>query len=1053
MTAQHSCPACGANLGPDAPAGLCTKCIFGQMLTDVTAETKEKRQGGPDKLPRSFGSYELLEKIARGGMGIVYKARQLALNRPVALKVIVTGEVSSPDFLNRFHTEARAAASLDHPNIVPIYEVGEVEGQPFFSMKLIEGPAPGQGFADAKSADGQRRIAALVATLARAVHYAHQRGIIHRDLKPNNVLLDARGEPHLTDFGLAKLVEKESTITKTMAVLGTPSYMAPEQARGESKHLTTAADIYGLGAILYELLSGQPPFAGGTTMETIRQVIEKEPRPPSVLNPKVNRDLEIICLKCLEKLPAQRYGSAEALADDLDRWLRHEPIVARRASRLQRLGKWCNRHPAVALLLAGLIVSVSLGFALTLWQSAARQKALVEGRRSLYAARIGLAEQAWANGHIERAHVLLESLKPQPGQEDLRGFEWRYLSRACKDESLFTLSDEQNPIRSLAISPDGRSIAIAGGKPFVTLWEIASRRVAARLPIGGGSRCVAFSPDGAWIAAAGQGGEIHIWDAAGQKELFDLRGHKNSVNQIAFSPDGKWLASTSRPDGVVKLWDLAEKREKATLGELPNEYPAVAFSPDSRTLAWSTGDRSIQLSEVATSKRVGVLSGHEGLVDAVAFSPDGKWLASAGKDGTARLWNTATLREEAILSQHNPMATAVSFSPDGRFLIVSFVDATIKLCDVRSRMETALYRGHEMGVNAIVFLPDGKTFASGGEDGNLKLWNVVHSSLGLSAVLRRTAEAAVPRTDSVGAAATSNANAQREDSSDVVVSADGARFMVVDDRSVIQVWDGKVEQPLATLSLASDTALATAFFPDGHRAVTAGADGKLRLWEFEKKNSGATVAADTKGTVMKLAVSSDGKQLAGGLAGGGIQCWDAETWKVLANLPTHGQVTALRFFTDNRVLLAAIRISEGTNELCAVDLMTGETHYSIERHKGTVTEITFSPDGKLVAGSSRDGIVRLWDFPGLRRKGTFRGHSGYVTSAAFTPDQRTLATASNDGTVKLWSVNNQHELLTMPNFIAPWTRVAFSPDGTELFGCGEDGMIRIWQAENSAGTP
>src|SRR5437667_10415366 len=250
-------------------------------------------------------------------MGVVWRARQLSLNREVALKVIAEGELASEDFIERFHTEATAAASLDHPNIVPIYEIGEHEGRHFFSMKLIAGRTLTRE--SGGSPMPPRRVGRLLAKLARAVHYAHQRGILHRDLKPNNVLLDGHGEPHLTDFGLAKLVERESTLTKTLAVLGTPSYMSPEQARGETKQLTTAADVYGLGAILYELISGQPPFAGGTTMATIRQVLEEEPRRLSMLNASIDRDLETICLKCLEKEPVRRYGSAETLARDLER--------------------------------------------------------------------------------------------------------------------------------------------------------------------------------------------------------------------------------------------------------------------------------------------------------------------------------------------------------------------------------------------------------------------------------------------------------------------------------------------------------------------------------------------------------------------------------------------------------------------------------------------------------------------------------------------------------------------------------------------------------------
>src|SRR5438094_5887100 len=360
MIGQKSCPKCGAVLPANAPGGLCTACFFARMMSPQPAEGSP---GLPATLNAgmSFGEYQLIEQIARGGMGVVWRAHQLSLSRTVAIKVIAAAELATPDFVERFRREAEAAASLDHPNIVPIYEIGECNGLHFFSMKLIEGPTLAQRIAGAGPRLTDFRAAVqLLCPIARAVHYAHQRGILHRDLKPNNILLDTRGVPHLTDFGLAKLIEQESTITRTVALLGTPSYMSPEQDSGNLKGVTTAADVYGLGAVMYELLTGQPPFAGGTTLETIRQVLDKEPRRPSLIQPRVDRDLETICLKCLEKEPSRRYGSAEALADDLERWLREEPIVARPVGQVERLWRWSKRNPVVAGLTAAVVLLLAV---------------------------------------------------------------------------------------------------------------------------------------------------------------------------------------------------------------------------------------------------------------------------------------------------------------------------------------------------------------------------------------------------------------------------------------------------------------------------------------------------------------------------------------------------------------------------------------------------------------------------------------------------------------------------------------------------------------------
>src|SRR5437763_1058552 len=392
------CRKCGAKIFSDAPKGLCTACVLETALgifPDAVAGV-DSSAGSLDELscdnpkPTSgvkeavraatmlgeLGDYELLDEVGRGGQGVVFRARQKSLNRTVALKVISLGQWASKAHLKRFRLEAEAAARLEHPGIVPIHEVGERDGSCYFSMKFVEGGQLDEVVRRAPMSI--RQAAELIAKVARTVHYAHQHGILHRDLKPGNILLDAKGEPHLTDFGLARLVEMESTMTRTLDVLGTPSYMAPEQAMGNNAAVRSVTAIYGLGAVLYQLLTGQPPFAGGATYETIKLLLDTEPRHPRLLNPKIDRDLSTICLKCLEKDPKRRYPSALDLAEDLERWLKYEPIVARHTGIVARGRKWVQRNPTSALLATSLLaLAAVVGW--NIWKSELIQRPLTTG--------------------------------------------------------------------------------------------------------------------------------------------------------------------------------------------------------------------------------------------------------------------------------------------------------------------------------------------------------------------------------------------------------------------------------------------------------------------------------------------------------------------------------------------------------------------------------------------------------------------------------------------------------------------------------------------------
>ncbi len=793
---SSKCPWCGAELNNAVLGGQCPACIV-QVVRQTSAPgddpnpsmTEHTAQSSVDPvILRYFGDYELLGEMGRGGMGIVYKARQLSLHRVVALKLIAPEQLASPKAVERFHTEAETAARLDHPNIVPIYETGERDGRHYFSMKLIEGQSLAQRIADftlqqpapkrtrsrrrkeaetlgsgevrlltsaATSADKsairnrQSAIANLLAQVAEAVHYAHQRGILHRDLKPGNILIDAAGSAHVSDFGLAKLVEKDSSLTLSGEVLGTPAYMAPEQAAGRVGEITVAADVYSLGVILYELLTGRPPFARPTPVETLHAVLHEEPPAPRSVDHSVARDLETICLKCLDGEPGRRYPSAQEFADELRRFACGEPIHARAVSKPEQVLRWCRRRPTLAASLAAIALVCVVGFLGVLWQWRRAEANAVESRRLLYASDMFLAQQELKDNNLGQARRLLDRHRPQPGQEDLRGWEWRYLWQLTRSTALVTLTNR--PVRgdSVSFSPDGSRLAVGWDDGRVDLWDVTGRRWIRTLTgsknfMGRLECCVAFSPVRNLLAGTlREHNAVSLYDIDSGREsiLWRLPGQSEwGVCDVEFSQDGSKVviyAGPLIPERGDAVWVV-----NASSAKIESRHPtgyrsghvvfgAALLSPDNQRLYLACSDHlnyrySIQCLDLATGRELWRTQPlrDRGLTT-LAISPDGRNLASGSgyEDATIHVWDAATGRFLAPLEGHTSWVSKLAFSKDGRRLISAAADQSIRIWDTGTWTEAKVLRGHRDQVQAVAFWETGPLVASASKAGDLMLWN------------------------------------------------------------------------------------------------------------------------------------------------------------------------------------------------------------------------------------------------------------------------------------------------------------------------------------------
>jgi WD40 repeat protein len=1022
--------------------------------------------------------YEILDQLGNGGMGIVYRARQTALNRIVAVKCLRSTQLTGED-LARFRREAEAMAGLAHPNIVPVYDVGNPGGQPFFSMELLPGGSLTHQLGGNPLAGDE--AARLVLTLAQAVQHAHEHGIVHRDLKPANVLLTTAGVPKIADFGLARTVTGGEDLTQSGAILGTPSYMAPEQTRPGHGEVSAQTDVYALGAILYELLTGRPPFKAATPLDTIIQVASLEPVSPRRLQPQIPRDLETICLKCLQKEPRKRYGSARALAEDLEHFLAREPVQARPSSPWERGVKWARRRPAVAAL-SGLILLVTvLGFGLVTWQwlEAARQRNRAEDasrrartqadqaeqakKTALVAKTAAIAEKekakraeararakaeeaernlathtlSLANGdlqinHLERAESRLEEIPKKH-----RGWEWQYLKHLCHTD-LRTLRGHTKPVWDVAFHPDGRRLASSSWDGTTRLWDLETgKELHCFTGHAGKVFGLAFRPDGKQLASAGLDGTVRLWDVENRLLVRTCKNHWGPVSCVSYRPDGKHLASGGS-DRTVRVWDPDTGKEVMTLPGHNDSITGVAYSPDGRQLAASTGNpfggtRPGEIRIYGTSgSLLRTLTGHHGPVANLAFSPDGKRLASASWDLTVKIWNLANGKVLLTLTGHRETVWGVAFSPDGRSVASSSDDATVRLWDLSTGLVAWTYQGHYNGIANVKFSPEGWKLASGSDDGTVKIWNTMWSP---------EAVTLNGHTQAVSAVAFSPQTAP--DSRIASAGADGT----------VKIWNASTGLEIRTLAGHTDQVASVAFSPDGQRLASASWDKTVKLWDVRTGKLIRTFRGHRQ-AVTCVAFQPLGKELATGSRDKTVKIWQVVGGKEIRTLAAQPHpILDLAYSRQGRILASSAGTTGKRGIVTIWDSKTGRELGSLPDTPQTVWNLAFSPRGPWLATASGDydkdiskasGQVELWDVGTYKKVHTLRGHTHPVKCVVFSPDGERLVSAGQDHQVKVWDVSTGQEVLTFRGSQYRVYHLAFAPDCRALACASPEDAVKIW---------